>query len=382
MSKWITVCGNATSIADRRPETYAKNITLRYPVKSAFGGNAVRLHFSNFCGTEPVTLSRVTVATALSDREINLKDAAIVTFGGKDGVTIPAGGEICSDEINFRVKPQGTVTVSFYLKEFTLMRSAVVITGPLSKGFFSLGDATFSGVLPLEATRTTSTFYFFTGLDVLTDDKNRAVICYGDSITSQSWPDYLAIKCMSDPYNNTAVVRRAASGTRILREYSCITYESYGLSGEHRFEREIATVNGADAVIIQQGINDIIHPVGTDVNPFRPMSDLPEVGQLEDGIAYYVSIARKYGLKVYLGTLLPIYGWRTYAPFREELKNKFNGWIRTQTIADGVIDFDKILRSDDNAAAFAEGYDSGDHLHPSESAYRAMAEAAFGGLKN
>ena len=132
MSKWITVCGNATSIADRRPETYAKNITLRYPVKSAFGGNAVRLHFSNFCGTEPVTLSRVTVATALSDREINLKDAAIVTFGGKDGVTIPAGGEICSDEINFRVKPQGTVTVSFYLKEFTLMRSAVVITGPLS----------------------------------------------------------------------------------------------------------------------------------------------------------------------------------------------------------------------------------------------------------
>ena len=178
------------------------------------------------------------------------------------------------------------------------------------------------------------------------------------------------------------MVRRAASGTRILREYSCITYESYGLSGEHRFEREIATVNGADAVIIQQGINDIIHPVGTDVNPFRPMSDLPEVGQLEDGIAYYVSIARKYGLKVYLGTLLPIYGWRTYAPFREELKNKFNGWIRTQTIADGVIDFDKILRSDDNAAAFAEGYDSGDHLHPSESAYRAMAEAAFGGLKN
>ena len=75
--KWVTVWGNATSIADRKPENYAKNLTLRYPVKSAFGGNKVRLHFSNFCGTEPVTLTRVTIAPAISDREINLKDAAL-----------------------------------------------------------------------------------------------------------------------------------------------------------------------------------------------------------------------------------------------------------------------------------------------------------------
>ena len=34
-------------------------------------------------------------------------------------------------------------------------------------------------------------------------------------------------------------------------------------------------VAGADAVLIQHGINDIIHPVGIEVNPFRPWSDLP-----------------------------------------------------------------------------------------------------------
>lgn len=381
MSKWVTVWGNATSVAERRPETYAKDITLRYPVMSAFDGNAVRLHFSNFCGTEPVTLNKVTIASAVSDREINLKDAAVVTFGGNESVTIVAGEEIVSDEISFRVK-KGYVTVSVYLKDFTLMRSAVVITGPLSKGFYSLGNQTLNALLPLDYTRTTNTYYFLTGLDLLTEDKNRCVICYGDSITSQSWPDYLAKLCMDEPDNAYAVVRRAASGTRVLREYKCITYESYGLSGKRRFEREISTVSGADAVIIQQGINDIIHPVGTDVNPFRPMSDLPTVEELEEGIKYYVSVAKKYNLKVLLGTLLPIYGWRTYAPFREEMKNKFNDWIRTGGCADGFIDFDKILRSDKNAAAFAEGYDSGDHLHPSESAYAAMAEAAFGGIKN
>ncbi len=381
MSKWVTVWGNATSVADRRPETYAKDLTLRYPVVCAFGGDAVRLHFSNFCGTEPVTLSQVTIAPVVSDREINLKDAALVTFGGDESVTIGAGEEIVSDEITFRVKPRGKISVSFYLRDFTLMRSAVVVTGPLSKGFYSVGNRTMTSVLPLDTTRSTNTFYFLTGIDVLCDEKNRCVVCYGDSITSQSWPDYLAIKCMDDPYNVTAIVRRAASGTRVLREYTCMTYESYGLSGKHRFEREISTLSGADTVIIQQGINDIIHPVGTDVNPFRPMSDLPTESQLEEGINYYVATAKKYGLKVLLGTLLPIYGWRTYAPFREQMKNCFNEWVRTGADVDGVIDFDSVLRSATNAAAFAEGFDSGDHLHPSESAYERMAEAAFRAIK-
>lgn len=375
--KWVTAWGNAPSITEHKPETYAKDITLRYPVTCAFGGEKVRLHFSNFCGTEPITLSRVTLARAMGDREISLHNARLVTFGGEESVTIPAGEEIFSDEIIFRIKPKGVLAVSIYLKDFTLMRTGVVALGPLSKGFFSVGDCTFAQVLPLERTRTTNTFYFFCGLDLYTDDDKRAVILYGDSITAQSWADYLALECMADPYNTTAIVRRAASGTRVLREYNCITYESYGLSGHHRFEREISTVSGADTVIIQQGINDIIHPVGTDVNPFRPMSDLPTVGELEGGIEEYFSIAAKYGLDVYIGTLLPIKGWRTYAPFRETLRASFNDWARLLNDIKGCIDFDELLRSPTDISAFAEGYDSGDHLHPSDGAYRAMAKLAY-----
>ena len=381
MSKWVTFWGNATSVAEYRPESYAKNITLRYLATPAFGGKKVRLHFSNFCGTEPVRLEKVTVAPAISDREIDLKGKRAVTFSGEESVTLGAGEELFSDEIDFELEAKKPVAVSIYLKDYTLMRSGVVVTGPLSKGFFSVGDVTQTGLLPLDFTRTLSTYYFLTGIDVLTDDKNRCVICYGDSITSQSWPDYLALKFMKDPRNNTAVIRRAASGTRVLREYKCITYESYGLSGEHRFEREISSVSGADTVIIQQGINDIIHPVGVEVNPFRPMTDLPTLDELEDGIKYYVSIAGEKKLKVLLGTLLPIYGWRTWAPFREEMKNAFNERIRANTYADGYIDFEKSLRSDRAPYAFKDGFDSGDHLHPSERAYAVMAEEAYGGIK-
>lgn len=375
--KWVTVWGNATSVAEHRPETYAKDITLRYPVTCAFGGERVRLHFSNFCGTEPVTLSHVTVATAVGDREINLQGARLITFGGNESVTIAPGEEIFSDESDFRIKRGGVMSVSFYIKDFTLMRSAVVITGPLSKGFFSVGNHTLSPVLPLDYTRSTSTFYFLTGIDLYTGDDSGCVITYGDSITAQSFPDYMTIECLKDAYNRTAVIRRAASGTRVLREYTCITYESYGLSGEHRFRREISTVSGAKAVLIQQGINDIIHPVGTEVNPFRPMSDLPSVEELTAGLQQYIDIAREYNLKVYLGTLLPIKGWRTFAPFREEMRQAVNDWMRRAPV-DGVVDFDKAVRSQTDIMKFADGDDSGDHLHPSERAYEKMGKLAFG----
>jgi lysophospholipase L1-like esterase len=79
-------------------------------------------------------------------------------------------------------------------------------------------------------------------------------------------------------------------------------------------------------------------------------------------------------MKAYLGTLLPIYGWRTYAPFREDLKNNVNDWMRSYSEADGCIDFDLALRDAKNPTAFRDGYDSGDHLHPSSLAYKVMAD--------
>ena len=66
-------------------------------------------------------------------------------------------------------------------------------------------------------------------------------------------------------------------------------------------------------------------------------------------------------------------GWRTYEPFRNDLRNAVNEWIRTTDEIDGYIDFDAALRAADKPEAFAEGFDSGDHLHPSDKAYERMA---------
>lgn len=363
-TKWVACWGNATSITDRRESVYSKDITLRYPIRMCFNGSAVRLRFSNLTGTEPVGITKVFFGKEK------------VTFqGGNTSVDIMPGCELESDEIECTVVAGSEVRVSIYLKGYTQMNAGTLITGPLSKGQYCYGDYAEADELPQELTRNTNWFYFLNTIDVLTEPQNHALVCYGDSITAQSWPDYLSIRAWQEGYHNVSVIRRAVSGTRILRQYDCITYAAYGLKGATRFPIEL-NVAGADAVIIQHGINDIIHPVGVETNPFRPWSDMPTTQDLIEGTeSIYIKHAKDLGLKVWGGTLLPIHGWRTYQQFRDDIRNEFNQWIRNTDSLDGYIDFDKAVRDQNKPEAFAPGFDSGDHLHPSETAYEQMAKA-------
>ncbi len=371
--KWVCAWGNAISVSERRPENYAKNLTLRYPVKMMLDGEALRVTIDNFCGTEAITLTCANIAASAGNDEILSDTVKKLTFDGSYSVTVPAGERIVSDPVTFPVKKGEDIAVSLYFAEFTEMRSGVLITGPLSKGYFAIGNQTEVKALDIDTSKKTNWFYFLSDIEILTAAEKRTVICFGDSITAQAWPDYLIQRALEMGDGSTAVIRKAASGTRILRQYDNITYDSYGIKGDVRFPRE-TLVSGADTVIIQHGINDIIHPVGVEVNKFRPWSDLPTAQDMIDGLRMYLETAKKHGLKTYLGTLLPIKGWRTYADFREELRCEVNEWMRTTTEADGCIDFDRAVCDSACHEAFAEGYDSGDHLHPSQAAYKRMAE--------
>ena len=361
---WSSIWGNAVSIAENRPERYAKDITIRYPIRVPFGGSAVRLTFDNYCGTEPITISKTTL----------LVDGVFlpVAFGGGRAVTIGAGENVTCDPVEVSLQAGETMHVSFYLRDFTLMRSVVFTCGPLSGGLYANGDETETVHIDINTSRATKLNYFLSNVSILTEKQNRTIVCYGDSITAQDWPDDLQLRCAREGFDRTAIIRRAASGTRILREYDCLTYESYGLKGSRRFLHEVPT-DGADTVIIQQGINDIIHPVGEAVNPFRPMSDLPAVEDMIEGLKTYIAQAREMGLRVYVGTLIPMGGWRTDAPFRQEMRHAFNEFIRHTDLIDGCIDFDAALRDPERPDWFLPEYDSGDHLHPSKKGYERMA---------
>ena len=368
-TKWVACWGTATSITERKEAIYAKDLTLQYPIKMAFSGSSLRLHLSNLTGSEAVEITKTFL--------LHNGKAHEVFFAGEKTARIEAGKDILSDEIELEVKRGDEVTVSFYLGSFTQMNAGTLLSGPRSKGAYAYGDfATvhFSDI-PSDKKRNTNWFYFLNTLDILTEEKNFALICYGDSITAQSWTDYLSIRCEDEGFSHIAVIRRAVCGTRILRQYDCLTYQAYGLKGSTRFPLEMQTA-GAKALIIQHGINDIIHPVGVETNIFRPWSDMPTSQDLIEGVKnIYIKTARELGLKVYSGTLLPIYQWRTYADFRDKIRNEFNEYLRTSSDFDGCVDFDKAVRDEKSPFMFKEGFDSGDHLHPSESAYKAMAQA-------
>ena len=92
---WASVWGNAVSVAENRPERYARDITIRYPINMPFSGTALRLTFDNYCGTEPITLTKTTV--------FHGGEFYPVSFGAERTVTIGPGETAISDALEVTV---------------------------------------------------------------------------------------------------------------------------------------------------------------------------------------------------------------------------------------------------------------------------------------
>src|SRR5262249_7942683 len=80
-------------------------------------------------------------------------------------------------------------------------------------------------------------------------------------------------------------------------------------------------------------------------------------------------------LRVFLGTLLPFGGSLYYTADGDTKRGAVNAWIRSNGVADGVFDFDELLRDTTDPTKYATAYDSGDHLHPNDAGYAVMAKA-------
>jgi lysophospholipase L1-like esterase len=100
--------------------------------------------------------------------------------------------------------------------------------------------------------------------------------------------------------------------------------------------------------------------------------------QVIQGHRQIIDRAHALGLRIYGATLNPIEGIafpNFYSPALEEKRQAVNHWIRTSKAYDGVIDFDKVLRDPSHPTHILPAYDSGDHGHPNDAGYRAMADA-------
>ena len=360
---WVAAWGTSPSMTDLTPAHYAKNITLRYPLQMTIHGESIRLRFSNLFSAEDATLSRVTV----TDGEC--KPIPVLFEGRVQGV-IPAGGTLESDAAALEVHPGMRLVVNIYLGEYTNMISGVACQGPLSMGSYAMGDHCDDPVFDLMWAKDTGIYFFLTEADVLADEDVHALVCFGDSITSQFWPDYLTLRMLENGWDKVSIIRRGISGSRVLRQYDHLQHRHYGPKGMARFEREV-NIPGADRVVVLHGVNDVIHPDGS--HPARPWEHLPTVEQLIDGLRCYVNAAHSYGMKIALATITPIEGWRTDTPERRAILSKVNEWIRSNDEADLMADFAAAVCDPANPDHLHPECDSGDHLHPSMNGAKKMA---------
>ena len=80
-------------------------------------------------------------------------------------------------------------------------------------------------------------------------------------------------------------------------------------------------------------------------------------------------------MKIFGGTLTPFKGAGYYSTAGEMKREAVNNWILTSGAFDGVIDFASVVADPGDPTMMAPQYDSGDHLHPNDAGYQAMANA-------
>jgi lysophospholipase L1-like esterase len=99
------------------------------------------------------------------------------------------------------------------------------------------------------------------------------------------------------------------------------------------------------------------------------------VAEIIAGYEDLIAAAHAAGLKIFGATLTPFQGSGCYCAAGEAEREAINHWIRTSGAFDGVIDFDQAVRDPADPLRLLPAYDSGDHLHPDDGGYQAMADA-------
>lgn len=368
---WIAAWGCPIARPSRKETGWMKDVTVRFDILMTVSGSALRFHFSNLFGGETATITAATVAPRTDTRAVDVSRLSDITFGGDASGRMAPVGELTSDEIPFAFSAGETLSVSLYFADFTELSTAHENSGRFIEKWVSAGDQTHSAVFPVNENAEARAYPFIHTVDALCDERCYSIVAFGDSITAQSWPDRLSRRLLELGRDDVAVIRKAISGGRVLREYPCTQYQPYGPVGLDRFPREVLQA-GVKKVFILHGINDVIHPDGSF---FRPMCDQPTAEELIDGLRKYADIAHKAGIEVYVSPILPFKGWRTYCEEKAAVVAAVNDWITRNAEIEGVLPFADAIRDPADPPAILDIYDSGDHLHPAGAGAQAMAES-------
>jgi len=368
--KWVGTWSTAPQLVEpgnMPPRPGLSHNTLRQVVHVSIGGDSVRVKFSNEFSTSPVTLEAVHIALSTGGSAIDTTTDQALTFDGKPEVTMKPGASVTSDPFRFALKPRTDVTITIYFGD--TLPDVTGHPGSRTTSYLLPGNevsaANFSGAVQ------TDHWYVISGIDVVAPESAAAIVVLGNSIADgrgsgtnkqNRWPDELARRLQENPGTRyVAVLNEGIGGNCVLR--NCL-----GPSALSRFERDVMNQRGVRWLIILEGINDIGQAGGADGSAKVAHDLIAAYEQMIDS-------AHTHGIRVYGATLLPFGGSFYDTPDHESAWKTVNEWIRTGGHFDAVIDLDVALRDPANPLHLMPAADSGDHLHPSETGHRMIAEA-------
>jgi lysophospholipase L1-like esterase len=333
----------------------------------------VRVVFTNAFGTSALQIGAASVALAGTGPAIRDGSSRPLTFGGRPAVSIPPGAVMVSDAVSLTVPSMADLAIDVYLPDdVTASGSPMTIHSASRQTNFvsALGNHVGAAAWPAQATATS--WFFLSHVDVTAPAGTRGIVTFGDSITdgynstndaNNRWPDVLARRLRNAAGQVEAgILNLGIDGNRVLVDGS-------GVSALARFDRDVLAQPGVTHVVLLEGINDL---------GMARQGPRPSVADLQAGHLQLIARARGRGLKVIAATLLPYEGTVFPGYYSEEgevVRQAFNQWIRTSGAYDGVIDFDAVVRDPGHPARILERFDSGDHLHPNDAGYTAMANA-------
>ena len=362
---WVGTWGTApqlTEMTNLPPAPGLTNNTLRQIGYVSIGGSRVRVRFSNAYGNSPLTMNAVHLANSTSTHSIDAASDRALTFSGMPSATLPAGGTIISDPLDYPLTAQTKVAITI---AFGATPSNVTgHPGSRTTSYIATGNAV--AAASLTSPVSTEHWYYVTGIDVEAPATSRAVVTLGDSITdgrgsttdgNNRWPDNLSRRLRANAGTaGVAVLNQGIGGNAVVTG-------GLGPTAVSRFERDVLEQSGVRWVIVLHGVNDIGGATGQTV-----------AQSLITAYQGFVTAARARGVRIYGVPILPIGGSSYDSADHEMARQTVNTWIRTPGNFDAVIDLDAAVRDPGNPAILLASYDSGDHLHLSVAGYQRMAD--------
>ncbi|HEV2273241.1 MAG TPA: SGNH/GDSL hydrolase family protein [Acidobacteriaceae bacterium] len=348
------------------------NQTIRMILRTTLGGKQVRIRISNVYGNAPLKIGAAHVALHQQGSAIVSGTDRALAFGGQPGIVIPPGASALSDPATLDVPKLGDLAVTLYIPGAPTGSTAHA-SGFRTTYISPAGDFTGSAELP--AGTTTLSYYWLTDVYVEADHPAPVIVAFGDSITdgahstpdtNSTWPAVLG-KLLLDKSSHArvAVLNEGIGGNRLLHDVA-------GTNALARFDRDVIDQPGASTVVLLEGINDI----GSPASPNSRFSDqVVTSADLIQAMQQLIARCHLHNIKIVGATLTPYAGAHYYSPDGEKTREALNQWILTSGAFDAVVDLAKVTADPAQPDHFLAAYDSGDHLHPGDAGYQAMANA-------